>query len=62
MSSPGSMGHLNSHSTGAVNNIGQSVVDFGIATSPGIVGGGGGGSQLGDRSYSPLPRKCFCFV
>lgn len=47
MASP-ALSQFNSHSTGAVNNIGHSVVDFGSATSPGV--------PLGDRSHSPLPR------
>lgn len=53
MSSP-ALSQFNSHSTGAVNNIGQSVVDFsGSAISP-------GGGNL-DRSHSPLPREFYYY-
>lgn len=53
MASP-ALSQFNSHSTGAVNNIGNSVVDFGSATSP-------GGLIGGDRSHSPLPRVYILF-
>lgn len=42
-----SLGHVNSHSTGAVNNVGQSVVDFVRSPSP---------VQATSRSHSPLPQ------
>lgn len=45
-----SLAQVNSHSTGAVNNIGQNVVDFGRSASPG---------PATSRSHSPLPRKNF---
>lgn len=44
------LGHSNSHSTSAVNNIGQSVVDYGRSQSPAP-------AALSSRSHSPLPRK-----
>ncbi|XP_037919256.1 disks large 1 tumor suppressor protein isoform X3 [Hermetia illucens] len=42
-----SLAQVNSHSTGAVNNIGQNVVDFGRSASPG---------PATSRSHSPLPQ------
>lgn len=44
------LGHSNSHSTSAVNNIGQNVVDFGRSQSPAP-------GAVSSRSHSPLPRK-----
>lgn len=42
-----SFNQVNSHSTGAINNVGQSVVDFGRSPSP---------APATSRSHSPLPQ------